>query len=132
MTAARLLVEEVGEGWALCKIELDVQRRKPKWAYVTLLDVTGMLKEDMAVVLYFRNRDGTVFVAHGDVVRVMRDGSVKIRIPWFAGTALAENAGVSIGEAADKVVIYSYAVQYAPLEEAEAAPRLRVSQALEE
>jgi hypothetical protein len=125
-------VEEAGEGWALCKIELYAQRRKPKWAYVTLLDVAGALKEDMAVVLYFRSRDGTVFVAHGDVVRVMRDGSVKIRIPWFAGAALAENAGINISEAAGKVAIYSYAVQYTPLEEAEKTPRLRVSQALEE
>ena len=125
-------MEEAGEGWALCKIELYAQRRKPKWAYVTLLDVAGALKEDMSAVFYFRSRDGPVFVVHGDVMRVMRDGSVKIRIPWFAGAALAENAGVSIGEAAGKVVIYSYAVQYAPLEEAEAAPRLRVSQALEE
>jgi hypothetical protein len=125
-------VEVAGEGWALCKIELNTQRRKPKWAYVILLDVTGMLREDMAVVLYFRGRDGTVFVAHGDVVRVLRGGSVKIKIPWFAGAALAENAGVSIGEAAGKVVIYSYAIQYAPLKEAEETPRLRVSQALEE
>jgi hypothetical protein len=132
MTAARLLVEETEEGWALCKIELYAQRRKPKWAYVTLLDVAGALKEDMSVVLYFRSRDGTVFVAHGDVVRVMRDGSVKIRIPWFAGAALAENAGVNISKAAGKVVIYSYAVQYAPLEEAEEEGGIRVSQTLEE
>jgi ribosomal protein L15 len=104
--------------WAPCKVELAAQRKKPKWAYVTVVDVTGELKEDMAVVLYFRQQDGNVVVATGEVVRVLKDGTVKIRIPWFAAASLAAWAGTNVAEAGGKIVIYSCAVQYEILEEA--------------
>jgi hypothetical protein len=102
--------------WAPCKVELAVQRKKPKWAYVTLVDAAGELKEDMAVALYFRQQDGTVLVAVGEVVRVLKDGAVKIRIPWFAAASLAEWAGVSVAEARGKITIYTCALQYEILE----------------
>jgi len=105
--------------WLPCKVELAAQKKKPKWAYVTVVDVVGELREDTAVALYFRQQDGNVVVATGEVVRVLKDGTAKIRIPWFVGASLAEWAGVSVAEASGKITIYSCAVQYEVLEEAE-------------
>jgi len=105
--------------WAPCKVELAVQRKKPKWAYVTLVDAAGELKEDMAVALYFRQQDGTVLVAVGEVVRVSKDGTVKIRVPWFAAASLAAWGGIDTAEAGGKITFYNCAVQYEVLEEAE-------------
>ncbi|MFZ8810618.1 MAG: hypothetical protein ACO2PN_21235 [Pyrobaculum sp.] len=123
--------------WLPCKVELAAQRKKPKWAYVTVADVTGELKEDMDVALYFRQQDGNVVVAVGEVVRVLKDGTVKIRIPWFVGASLAAWAGINAAEVSDKITIYSCAVQCEILEEAAEEERgggrgIRVKQALEE
>jgi len=97
---------------------LDAQRKKPRWAYVTVADVTGELREDVAVALYFRQHDGTVLAAHGEVVRVLKDGTVKIRVPWFVAASLAVWAGINIAEASGRVEFYNCAVQYEILEEA--------------
>jgi len=105
--------------WIPCKVELAAQRKKPKWAYVVLVDVTGELREGMAVALYFRQQDGNVLVATGEVVRALKDGAVKIRIPWFVGASLAEWAGVNIAEASGKIAVYNCALQYQVVEEAE-------------
>jgi hypothetical protein len=116
-------------------VELDTQRKKPRWAYVVVADVTGELREDMKVALYFRQRDGTVLVAYGEVVRVRRDGTVRIRIPWFVAASLATWASVNVAEAGGRVELYECAVQYEILEEAaeEGGGRgVRVKQALEE
>ncbi len=120
--------------WAPCKVELAAQRKKPKWAYVTFIDVTGELREDMSVVLYFRQQDGSVLVAAGEVARVMKDGTVKIRIPWFVGASLVEWAGVNIAETSGKITIYSCAVYVEILEEEaeEKGGRIRVKQVTEE
>ncbi len=104
-------------GWAPCKVELNTQRKKPRWAYVVVADVTGELREDTKVALYFRQRDGTVLVAYGEVVRVLKDGTVRIRIPWFVAASLAAWAGVNIGEVSGRVELYECAVQYEILEE---------------
>jgi len=111
-----------------------VQRKKPKWAYVTLVDVTDELKEDMTAALYFRQRDGSVLVAVGEVVRVLRDGAVKIRIPWFVGASLAEWAGVSVAEARGKITFYNCAVQLEILEEEAEEERggIRVKQVVDD
>jgi len=120
--------------WLPCKVELAAQRKKPKWAYVTVVNATGELREDMSVALYFRQRDGNVLVAVGEVVRLLKDGTAKIRIPWFVGASLAEWAGISIAEASGKITFYNCAVQLEILEE-EAETEgggIRVRQALEE
>ncbi len=122
-------------GWAPCKALLDTQRRKPRWAHIVTVDVTGELREGSAVALYFRQRDGTVLVAYGEVVKVRKDGTVRMRIPWFAAASLAAWAGVNIAEASGKVELYECAVQYEVLEEAteERGGRgIHVRQALEE
>jgi ribosomal protein L15 len=103
--------------WLPCKVELATQRRKPKWAYITVVNATGELKEDMTVALYFRQQDGSVVVAVGDVVKVLKDGTAKIRIPWFVGASLAEWAGINLAEAGGKVTFYNCAVQLEILEE---------------
>jgi ribosomal protein L15 len=105
--------------WIPCKVELAARRKKPKWAYVTIADVAGELREDMSVALYFRQQDGNVLVATGEVVRVLKDGTVKVRVPWFVAASLAEWAGVSIAEASGKIAVYNCALQYEILEEAE-------------
>jgi len=104
-------------GWAPCKVVLDAQRKKPRWAYVVVADATGELREDMMVALYFKQRDGTVLVAYGDVVRVLKDGTVRIRVPWFVAASLAAWAGVNIAEAGGRVELYECAVQIEILEE---------------
>jgi hypothetical protein len=120
--------------WAPCKVELAVQRKKPKWAYVTLVDVTGELKEDMTTALYFRQQDGTVLVAVGEVVRVSKDGAVKIRIPWFVAASLAAWAGIDTAEARGKITFYNCAVQYEVLEEEAEEERggIRIKQVAED
>jgi ribosomal protein L15 len=121
--------------WAPCKVELAAQRKKPKWAYVTVADVTGELKEDMDVALFFRQQDGSVVVATGEVARVMKDGAVRIRIPWFVGASLAAWAGINIAEAGGKIELYNCAVQIEILEEAEEEGRgrgLRIKHIAEE
>jgi hypothetical protein len=121
-------------GWAPCKVVLDTQRKKPRWAYIVIVDVTGELRENMRVALYFRQRDGTVLVARGDVVRVLKDGVARIRIPWFAAASLAAWAGVNVAEAGGRVELYECAVQIEILEEEAEAEGggIRVRQALEE
>ena len=110
-----------------------MQRKKPKWAYVTLVDVTGELKEDMTAALYFRQRDGTVLAAHGEVVRVLKDGTVKIRVPWFVAASLAVWAGIDIAEASGRVELYECAAQYEILEEtAEERGGIRIKQVAED
>lgn len=121
--------------WAPCKVVLDTQKKKPRWAHVAVVDVTGELKEDMAVALYFRRRDGTVLVAYGEVVQVLRDGTVKIRVPWFVAASLAAWSGINIGEVSGRIELYECAVQYEIWEETAGEGGgwgLRVKQALEE
>ena len=118
--------------WSPCKVELVARRKKPKWAYVTLIDVAGELREDMVVALYFRQQDSNMLVATGEVVRVMKDGSVKVRIPWFVAASLAEWAGASIAEASGKITIYNCALQYEILEETEERGGIRIRQAAED
>jgi len=119
--------------WSPCKVELTARRKKPKWAYATFVDVAGELKEGMAVALYFRQQDGNVLVATGEVARVMKDGSVKVRIPWFVAASLAEWAGTSIAEASGKITIYNCALQYEILEEeAEERGGIRIRQVAED
>jgi len=118
--------------WIPCKVELAARKRKPKWAYATLVDVAGELKEGVAVALYFRQQDGNVLVATGEVARVMKDGSVKVRIPWFVAASLAEWAGVSIAEASGKIAVYNCALQYEILEEAEERGGIRIRQVAED
>lgn len=122
--------------WAPCKIELTAKKKKPKWAYVVVIDVTGELKEGMSLALYFRQLDGSVVVAHGEVVRALKDGVVKIRIPWFVGASLAAWAGLNIAETSGKVELYNCAVQYEILEEADEGKGgrggIRVKQVVEE
>jgi hypothetical protein len=105
--------------WLPCNVKLATQRKRPKWAYVTVVDATGELKEDMRVALYFRQQDGNVLVAVGEVVKVLKDGTAKIRIPWFIAASLAAWAGVNIAEASGKIELYECAVQLGILEEAE-------------
>ncbi len=119
--------------WAPCKVELATQKKKPKWAYVVVADVTGELKEGMNVALYFRQQDGSVVVAAGEIVRVMKDGTAKIRIPWFVAASLAAWAGVDIAKASGRVELYSCAVYVEILEEAEERGQgIRVKQVAEE
>jgi hypothetical protein len=115
-------------------VELSTQRKKPKWAYVTVADAVGELREGVAVALYFRQQDGNVIVAVGEVVRVLRDGTAKIRIPWFVGASLAEWAGVNIAEARGRITLYNCAVQYQAVEEAaeEGGRGIRVKPVLDE
>jgi hypothetical protein len=119
--------------WIPCKVELAARKKKPRWAYVTIVDVAGELREDMSVALYFRQQDGNVLVATGEVVRVMKDGTAKIRIPWFVGASLAEWAGIGIAEASGKIAVYNCALQYEILEEeAEERGGIRIRQAAED
>jgi ribosomal protein L15 len=119
--------------WLPCKVELAVQRKKPRWAYVTLVDVAGELKEDMAVALYFRQQDGNVIAAIGEVIRVLKDGTAKIRIPWFVAASLAAWAGIDIAEAGGKITFYNCAAQLEILEEAaEERGGIRVKPLLDE
>jgi hypothetical protein len=121
--------------WLPCKVELATRKKKPKWAYVTVADVTGELKEGMNVALYFRQQDGSVLVAAGEVVRTLKNGTVKIRIPWFVAASLAAWAGVDIAETSGRVELYNCAAQLEILEDAEEEGRgrgIRVKQALEE
>jgi len=106
------------EVWIPCMAEVDTSKKKPKWAYVTAVDVTNELEEGVAVALYFKQRDGVVLMAYGRVVRRLKDGTVRIKIPWFVGATLAERAGINVGEITGKIVIYDCAVQYHVVEEA--------------
>ncbi len=108
----------MSEIWIPCQVELDTSRKKPRWAYITTVDVTDGLAEGATVALYFKQRDGVILLAYGRVVRRLRDGSVKIKVPWFVGATLAERAGVNIGEVSGRVYIYDCAVQYEVVEEA--------------
>jgi hypothetical protein len=100
-------------------VELDTTRKKPRWAYVTTVDVTDRLTEGTTLALFFRQRDGVVLLAYGKVVRRLRDGSVKIKVPWFIGATLAEHAGINVGEISGKIYIHDCAIQYEVVEEAE-------------
>lgn len=105
--------------WAPCRVELNTAKKKPRWAHIITVDVTDGLEEGAALALFFRQRDGVVLFAYGRVVQRLKDGTVKIKIPWFVGAALAERAGVNIGEITGKILIHDCAVQYEVVEEAE-------------
>jgi hypothetical protein len=111
----------MSEFWIPCQLEINTTRRKPRWAHVTTVDVTDGLAEGAALALYFRQRDGVVLIAYGKVVRRLKDGAVKIKIPWFVGTTIAERAGINVGEVTGKIYIHDCAVQYEIVEEAEEA-----------
>jgi hypothetical protein len=98
-------------------VTLDTQKKKPRWAHAVVADVTGELKEGASVALYFRQRDGTVLVAYGEVVKALKDGTVKIRIPWFVAASLAEWAGMNVGKVGGRIELYECAVQLEILEE---------------
>ena len=105
--------------WIPCMAELDTSKKKPRWAYIIAVDVTDGLEEGATLALYFKQRDGVVLMAYGKVARRLKDGAVKIKIPWFVGATLAERAGMNVGEIAGRIVIYDCAVQYHVVEEAE-------------
>jgi hypothetical protein len=108
----------MSEVWIPCQVELDTSRKKPRWAYVVTVDVTDGLEEGTTVALYFKQRDGVVLMAYGRVARRLKDGTVKIKVPWFVGASIAERAGVNVGEITGKILIYDCAVQYEVVEEA--------------
>jgi len=110
----------MSEVWIPCQVELDTSRKKPRWVYVTTVDVTDELEEGASVALFFRQRDGVVLMAYGRVARKLKDGTVKIKVPWFVGATLAERGGVNVGEITGKILIHDCAVQYEIVEEAEA------------
>ena len=110
----------MSEVWVPCQVELDTTRRKPRWAYVATIDVTDGLAEGTTLTLYFRQRDGVVLMAYGRVARKLKDGAVKIKMPWFVGATLAERGGLNVGEITGKILIHDCAVQYEIVEEAEA------------
>jgi len=120
--------------WLPCKVVFDAKKKKPKWGYVAVADATGELREGMSVALYFRQQDGSVVVARGEVVRMLKDGTVRMRIPWFVAASLAAWAGVA--EAGGRVELYNCAVQLEILEEAEeergGGRGIRVKQVAEE
>jgi hypothetical protein len=101
--------------------ELDTSRQKPRWAHVITVDVTDGLEEGTTLALHFLQRDGVVLLAYGRVVRRLRDGTMKIRIPWFVGATLAERGGINVGEITGKILIYDCALQYEVVKEAEEA-----------
>jgi len=113
--------------WIPCMAEVDTSKKKPRWAYIIAVDVTDGLEEGATLALYFRQRDGAVLMAYGRVVRRLKDGAVKIKIPWFVGATLAERAGINVGEIAGRIVIHDCAVQYHVVEEAEEAEEERES-----
>jgi len=115
------------EVWIPCQVEIDTSKRKPRWAHVTTVDVTDGLEEDATVALYFRQRDGVVLMAYGRVVRRLKDGMVRIKVPWFVGATLAERASINVGEIAGRIVIYDCAIQYHVVEEAAEAEEERES-----
>ncbi len=117
----------MSEVWIPCMVEVDTSRKKPRWSYVTTVDVTDGLEEGATVALYFKQRDGVVLMAYGKVVRVLGDGSVRIKVPWFAGATLAERAGINVGEVSGKILIHDCAVQYEVVEEAAEAEAERES-----
>jgi hypothetical protein len=117
----------MSEVWVPCQVELDTTRQKSRWAYVTTVDATDGLEEGVTVALYFRQRDGVVLMAYGRVVRVLKDGSVRIKIPWFVGATLAERAGINVGEVSGVIYIHDCAVQYEVVEEAAEAEAERKS-----
>jgi hypothetical protein len=104
--------------WAPCQVELDTSKQKPRWAHIITVDATDELDEDATVALFFRQRDGVVLFAYGKVVRRLRDGSVRIRVPWFVGATLAGRAGINVGEITGKIIVHDCAVQYEVVEEA--------------
>ena len=105
------------EVWIPCQVEVDTSRRKPRWAHVTTVDVTDGLVEGTAVALYFKQRDGVVLMAYGKVVRRLKDGTLRIKVPWFVSATLAERGGVNVGEITGKILIHDCAVQYHVVEE---------------
>jgi hypothetical protein len=115
------------EVWIPCMAEVDTSRQKPRWAYVITVDVTDGLEESATLALYFKQRDGVVLMAYGKVVRRLKDGTVKIKVPWFVGATLAERVGINVGEITGKIVIYDCAVQYHVVEEAAEAEEERES-----
>jgi len=106
------------EVWIPCMAEVDTSKKKPRWAHVTTVDVTDGLGEGATLALYFKQRDGVVLMAYGKVVRRLKDGTMRIKVPWFVGATLAERAGINVGEITGKIVIYDCAVQYHVVEEA--------------
>jgi len=108
----------MSEVWIPCQLELNTSRQKPRWAYITMIDVTDELDEGTTLALYFRQRDNVILLAYGKVVRRLRDGSVRIKVPWFVGATLAERAGINVGEVSGRVYIHDCAVQYEVVEEA--------------
>ena len=111
----------MSEVWVPCQVELNTSGQKHKWAYVAAVDVTDGLAVGATVALFFRQRDGVVLIAYGKVVRRLRDGTVKIKIPWFVGAALAERGGVNVGEINGKILIHDCVIRYEIVEEAEEA-----------
>jgi hypothetical protein len=99
------------EAWVPCWVELDAGRRRPRFAYITFAGAAGGLEKGMEVLLYFKLRDGTVGLAVGEVVKVLRGGAVKVRVPHFVGASAAEWSGVDIG---GRIVIQECRVQPAP------------------
>jgi hypothetical protein len=117
----------MSEVWIPCMLELDANRKRPRWAYVVTVDVTDGLAEGATLALFFRQRDGVVLHAYGKVVRRLKDGTVRIKVPWFVGAALAERSGVNVGEVAGKILIHDCAIQYEIVEEEDEAEEERES-----
>jgi len=99
------------EAWYPCRIELDAGKRRPRYAYITFAGAAGGLEKGMEVLLYFKLRDGTVAAAVGEVVKVLKNGAVKVRVPHFVGVSAAEWSGTDAG---GRIVIRECRVQPAP------------------
>ena len=82
----------MSEFWIPCQVELNTSRQRPRWAYIITVDVTDGLEEGASVALFFRQRDGVVLLAYGRVARKLKDGTVKIKTPWFVGATLRSAA----------------------------------------
>jgi hypothetical protein len=84
------------EAWGPCWVELNTGKRRPRCAYVAFASAAGGLKRGTEVLLYFKLRGGTAAAAVGEVVKALRSGAVKVRVPHFVGVSAAEWSGADV------------------------------------
>jgi hypothetical protein len=100
------------EAWGPCWVDLNARRRRPRYAYITFGGAVSGLEKGMEVLLYFRLRDGTVAVAVGEVVKVLRSGAVKVRVPHFVGVSAVKWSRADV--VGDAIVIRECRIEPAP------------------